>query len=115
MAPRSSGVKRKNRPVVYAANVRHLTAMALWSRVRGMDRCGRAREKVWQAIRDNGGITAVASRIGVHPTHLHKWRRRTKALSERNIALLRAEIPEVDDATWGAALAPGSSAREAQS
>lgn len=101
--------------MVYAAHLRRLTSLALWSIVRGMDRCGRAREKIWQAIRDSGGITAVASRIGVHPTHLHKWRRRTKALSERNIALLRAEIPEVDDATWGAALAPDLSAHEAQS
>ncbi len=71
-----------------------------------MDRCGQARDEIWEAIKAGGGVTAVAARIGVHPTHLHKWRRRTKALGEDNIARLRAEIPAVPDAVWGAALAP---------
>lgn len=75
-----------------------------------MDRCGQARDEIWEAIKASGGVTAIAARIGVHPTHLHKWRRRRKALGEENVARLRAEIPEVSDSVWGAALAPSEGA-----
>ena len=50
----------------------------------------------------------MAQEAQIDVSHLHFWRRRKRALSEERIARLRALLPDVDDATWGAALAPVS-------
>lgn len=65
-----------------------------------------ARATIGESIRAAGGVYAVARRSGIHYTRLYAWLRGTSDLREAARAALRAQIPEVDDATWGAALAP---------
>lgn len=71
-----------------------------------MDRVSQARERIWDAIKAAGGPYRVARAAGLHVTHLYSWRKRRRAISEDGLERLRAEVPTVDDATWGAALAP---------
>lgn len=70
-----------------------------------MDRWRQARELIWEAIVEAGGPYAVARAADLHPTLLYAWRKGSKGLGEDSIAALRAQVPSVDDAVWGAALA----------
>lgn len=71
-----------------------------------MDRVSQAREQIWQAIVEAGGPYRVARAARIHVTHLYSWRKRTRSLGEDLVERLRAELPGVEDAVWGAALAP---------
>ena len=71
-----------------------------------MDRCRQAREVIWAEVNKQGGAIAVAKRAGIHFTHLYLWRKRQRCFSESVAGRLRAVLPRVKDATWGAALAP---------
>ena len=71
-----------------------------------MDRCRQAREVIWKEVVRAGGAIAVSKEVGIHFTHLYGWRKRQNCFSEPVVTRLRAVLPRVKDATWGAALAP---------
>ena len=70
-----------------------------------MTRCSQAREQIWAAIRARGGPHAVGKAVKIHWTELYGWRRQGETISQERIARLRAFLTEIDDATWGIALA----------
>lgn len=78
-----------------------------------MDRVSQARDQIWEAIKAAGGPYRVARATGIHVTHLYLWRKRQRSIGEDKIERLRAELPSVEDAIWGAALAPAPSSAEA--
>jgi len=71
-----------------------------------MDRLHAARETIWTAIREAGGPYHVAREAKIDVGQLYLWRRRVQSFGEDRLARLRAQLPDIDDATWGAALVP---------
>ncbi len=66
-----------------------------------------ARDRIREAIKDAGGVYAVAAISGVHFTRIYAFLRGS-GMEPGNASRLRAALPEVAADTWADVFAPPS-------
>jgi hypothetical protein len=70
-----------------------------------------ARDHIRQAIKEAGGVYAVAYRSGVHFTRIYAFLR-GGSMEPTNAGRLRAELEAVDAEVWAEILAPAPASSE---
>ncbi len=66
-----------------------------------------ARDRIKKAIKDAGGVYAVAGRSGVHFTRVYAFLRGS-GMESKNASRLRAALPDVAADVWADVFAPPS-------